>query len=270
MQISSAERRKFQRELFTFYDQHGRHDLPWRITCDSYAIMVSEIMLQQTQVGRVIPKFQAFLQQFPSVRALASASLGDVLVAWQGLGYNRRAKFLWQAAQMIEHDFAGVFPREPNTLVKLPGIGKNTAGAILAYAFNQPALFVETNIRTVFIHYFWPDQQAVSDNEIVDVLGQVIDTEQPREFYWALMDYGTHLKTTVGNNIKRSKHYAKQSPFDGSRRQVRGAVIRTLIQRGHSLIELQSIVPDPRLPEVLNQLKHEKMITLTDDIYHLA
>ena len=148
--MSQQQIHDFQSMVWDYFETHGRHDLPWRLPTDRgfdpYAIMVSEIMLQQTQVGRVIPKFQAFMKQFPTVQALASAPLSDVLQAWSGLGYNRRAKFLWQAAQQVVTDYAGVMPKTLEDLVRLPGIGKNTAGAIMAYAYDQPVYFIETNI----------------------------------------------------------------------------------------------------------------------------
>jgi A/G-specific adenine glycosylase len=265
MKLSAARITEFRNTLGEYYREHGRHDLPWRQTDDPYKIWVSELMLQQTQVSRVIPKYSAFLERFPTVRSLAAATLGDVLIAWQGLGYNRRAKFLWQAAQRIE----GEFPSTPEGLVALPGIGRNTAGAILAYAFNEPAIFVETNVRTVYIHHFFHDEAAVSDAEITDLVEQTI-TENPREFYWSLMDYGTHVKQTVGNKNKQSRHYIRQSPFEGSRRQVRGAILRALSGRGYAADRLQRKVDDPRTPEVLQELVGEGFITQTDGVYHLA
>lgn len=128
--------------------------MPWREDTRPYYVLVSEIMLQQTQVERVIPKFEAFIDKFPSTKELAKASLADVLTMWSGLGYNRRAKFLHEAAQMIENEFGGTFPDALQELVKLPGVGVNTAGAIVAYSFNQPVSFIETNVRTVYFYQF--------------------------------------------------------------------------------------------------------------------
>lgn len=165
----------FQETVWEYYRRHGRHDLLWRQPeadgrFDPYKILVSEIMLQQTQVPRVLPKFVEFLTRFPTVQALAAAPLGDVLAAWNGLGYNRRAKFLWQAAQKVVNDFDGVFPSTSEALVTLPGVGANTAGAILAYAFNQPAVFLETNVRTVFIHHFFKDSDLVTDAQLLELV----------------------------------------------------------------------------------------------------
>jgi A/G-specific adenine glycosylase len=265
MKLSLEEIRDFQAILAEHFDARGRHELPWRLTTDPYEIMVSELMLQQTQVSRVIPKYHEFLKRFPTTQSLAAASLGDVLRAWQGLGYNRRAKFLWQAAQQI----GGKFPDTLEGLVALPGIGKNTAGAILAYAYNRPSVFVETNVRTVYIHHFFHDAGGVNDKEIEELVVQTI-TDNPRGFYWSLMDYGTYLKQTVGNKNTQSKHYAKQSPFEGSRRQVRGAVLRTLASRGYSADQLAAHINDQRTHEIIAELTAEGFIAKTDNIYHLA
>lgn len=224
--------------------------------------MVSEIMLQQTQVNRVIPKYLAFLEQFPTVTALAKAEQGDVLRAWQGLGYNRRARFLWQAAKTAVEECGGKFPVEETELVKLPGIGKNTAGAIRAYAFNQPTAYIETNIRTVYIHHFFTDTAAVHDKDILKCVHATLpqDTELIRAWYWALMDYGSQLKQEIGNLNKLSKHYVKQSKFQGSRRQVRGAIIRALSTAPAPLLYLQQTIADERLEGILLELEQEGLV----------
>jgi A/G-specific adenine glycosylase len=259
------EIKRFQATIWDFYREHGRHDLLWRLpeidgSSDPYKILVSEVMLQQTQVPRVMPKFEQFMTEFPNTNALAHAPLAEVLAVWNGLGYNRRAKFLWQAAQMIERDFGGEFPHSVDQLQKLPGIGVNTAGAIVAYSFNQPAVFVETNVRTVFIHHFFKDESAVADKIILDMLTETLDRENPREFYWALMDYGTHLKQTVGNASRASKTYAKQSQFEGSRRQLRGAVVRELLAHPRSFAQMAATLSDSRLEQVLADLAKEGLI----------
>jgi A/G-specific adenine glycosylase len=217
----------FQELVWNYYHDFGRHDLAWRQpepdgSFDPYKIMVSELMLQQTQVQRVITKYKEFLALFPDVASLAQAQLGDVLRVWMGLGYNRRAKFLHQSATMVMADFGSVFPTDTAQLVKLPGVGINTAGAIASYAYNQPVVFVETNIRTVIIHHFFNDHTGIADKDILKLVEQTLDHEHPREWYWALMDYGSYLKQTVGNVSRQSKTYAKQSTFAGSKRQIRG------------------------------------------------
>lgn len=271
MQPSSAQ---FLELVYSYYQQHGRHDLPWRLpesdgSFDPHKVLLSEVMLQQTQVPRVIPKFAAFLQQFPNVSVLAQASLGDVLVIWQGLGYNRRAKYLWQAAQMVVGGYGGTFPHTVGELVRLPGIGTNTAGAIVVYAYNQPAVFIETNIRTVYIHHYFHDQTGVPDAAIRALLEQTIDRDNPRTFYWALMDYGTHLKQTVGNLTRASKAYAKQSKFSGSLRQLRGRVLRLLAGGPLPAERLLYELNDPRATRVLQDLEQEHMVRQQGDEYRL-
>ena len=259
----------FQTTVLDYYHHYGRHDMPWRQpevdgSFDPYKIMVSEIMLQQTQVSRVIPIFQRFMEQFPSIASLSEAPLGEVMQAWSGLGYNRRAKFLHHNAQRIYEEFDDKFPTDLEALVSLPGIGQNTAGAILAYAFDQPAVFIETNIRTVFIHHFFQDKADVSDAEIRALIAASLPRTSSREWYWALMDYGAHLKQTVGNPNQASKHYAKQSPFEGSQRQLRGRVIHLLARGQQTRAQLQAKLADDRLDKVLNDLLKEKLIQQHD------
>lgn len=258
----------FQRMLAQFYLDYGRHDMLWRQpepdgSFDAYKILVSELMLQQTQVSRVTPKYIDFLGRFPNIQSLAAASLGKVLQLWSGLGYNRRAKFLWQAAQTIGSEFSGVFPQDYTELTKLPGVGPNTAGAILAYAYNQPVVYVETNIRTVIIHHFFQDETAVSDNAIREIIQQMLEplgVMSPREFYWALMDYGAHLKATVGNLNHASTSYSRQSAFAGSKRQLRGQAIRLLAESPLAESELVELLADDRAAAVLADLLKEGMM----------
>ncbi len=259
----------FRETVWNHY-KTAQRSMPWREQPSPYWVMVSEVMLQQTQVGRVTPKFTAFIERFPTIDALAQATLADVLQQWSGLGYNRRAKFLWQAAQQIMERFAGVIPDSVANLISLPGIGKNTAGAILAYAHNQPSIFIETNIRTVYLHHFFGQRQGVSDAEILGLLVQTIDTEHPRDWYWALMDYGTHLKQNTGNNIAQSKQYTKQSKFAGSKRQIRGQVLKLLLQKPMTFALLSAHIADERLGDVLHTLQREMFITKNGDHYSLT
>lgn len=264
----------FQQIVRDFYRKQGRHELLWRQaeregSFDPYKILVSEIMLQQTQVGRVMPKYREFLTEFPDLKRLAAAPFGEVLAAWNGLGYNRRAKFLWQAAQVIVRDFGGKFPREVIELQKLPGVGANTAGAVAAYAFNQPVAFVETNIRTVFIHHFFRDEQDIPDKLILDLVEQTLDRDQPRIWFWSLMDYGSYLKQTIGNLNRASKGYAKQSKFEGSKRQLRGQIIRSLLERPLDKGELNARITDERLASVLEDLVRENLLAEADGVYAL-
>ena len=264
----------FQRIVLDHYRAYGRHDLPWRLprpdgSFDPYAVLVSELMLQQTQVQRVIPKFMAFMTTFPTVAQLGTAPLAEVLTAWQGLGYNRRAKFLHQAAKKILADYGGEVPASAAELITLPGIGPNTAGAILAYAYDQPAVFIETNVRTVYIHHFFADERAVADAQVLQAVRTTLPAEEGRVWYWALMDYGTHLKQTLGNLSRASTAYTKQSPFEGSRRQIRGHVLRLLAVAPHQLKGLQKEIADERLTTVLEDLEAEGFIMLDGLRYRL-
>lgn len=273
--MNSAEVLTFQETVWDYYQKHGRQ-LPWRQaeadgSFDPYKILVSEIMLQQTQVNRVTPKFQAFLKQFPDLGTLAAASLGDVLIAWSGLGYNRRAKYLHDAAKQLVSKNR---PWKLEDLTACKGIGQNTAVAVNVYAYNQPQVFIETNIRTVYIHHFFTSlaigSHPIADQEMKPLVEQTLDHENPREFYWALMDYGTHLKTSVGNAARRSQHHTKQSSFEGSRRQIRGRVLRSLILKPMTLTDLQQVINDKRLSEIVSQLETEQLIRRGNYHYSLA
>ncbi len=240
---SSAKRQRFLKTLFAFYEREGRHHLPWRKTKNPYRILVSEIMLQQTQVDRVLPKYQTFVRQFPSVNALAAASLGDVLIAWQGLGYNRRAKHLKAAAEAVVAA-GGRFPKTYDGLKALPGVGSYTAAAVMAFAYNQPVPLLETNVRTVLMHHFWPtDATDVSDTELLELVAKLLPQNNARHFYAAMMDYGSYLKRTVGNHSARTKSYQKQSVFKGSDRQIRGVIVRALTTGPLKRDELLALAP---------------------------
>lgn len=204
--------------------------MPWRGEKDPYKVLVSEIMLQQTQVSRVTEKYQEFLCAFPTILSLSVASLSQVLRAWQGLGYNRRARFLHECAKDVMKSHKGNIPRDYESLLSLPGIGKGTAGSLSAFAFNLPVVFIETNIRRIYIHHFFSQQEVVSDKELLPLIEQTVDIKNPREWYYALMDYGAYLKSQVPNPNKKSKHYTKQSKFEGSNREVRGAIVKYLSQ----------------------------------------
>ncbi len=226
----------FVRTVSRYYLTHGR-DLPWRKNITPYAIFISEIMLQQTQVARVLKKFPDFLTKFPNFMSLAKAPLNEVLQAWQGMGYNRRAKYLHKSAKQIVSKHRGVLPHDPEVLESLPGIGVATAGSIACFAYNAPTVFIETNIRRSILFHFFPSQDQVTDAEVRKVVEECIQyliTQKAsfREWYWALMDYGSYLKTVVDNPNKRSTHYVKQSKFEGSDRQIRGALLKAHLKSG--------------------------------------
>lgn len=242
--------------------------MPWRRDTRPYYVLVSELMLQQTQVDRVIPKFENFIAEFPDEQTLAISPLANVLRLWQGLGYNRRAKFLHESAKRIVE--LGSFPTDEAGLVALPGVGKNTAGAVMAYAYNQPAIFIETNVRAVYIHHFFSNSELVDDKDIHELLVQTIDQERPREFYWALMDYGSYLKKQ-GVTPERSRHYKKQSPLKGSVREVRGRIIAELITRDLTFDRLRRIVGDDgRFELALDGLTHDGLVVRNGNQIHLT
>lgn len=195
---------------------------------DPYQILVSEVMLQQTQVDRVIPFYQAFLKAFPTPKTLALAPLSQVLTLWQGLGYNRRAKMLQNAAKEITGKWKGTFPRTIAEIESLPGVGPYTARAVAAFAFNTDSLVIETNIRAVVIHHFFGKNNVVSDDAIREVLAAVYPKGKARKWYSALMDYGAALKRQGVRTNARVKGHTKQKAFDGSLRQARGAILRAL------------------------------------------
>lgn len=222
------------RDIIWQYYHANRREMAWRETTDPYAIFVSEVMLQQTQVARVHTKYPEFMGAFPDFPSLAAAPLEEVLRVWQGMGYNRRAKMLRDAAAMVMERFGGNLPQTPEELVSLPGIGPATAASIAAFAYNAPVVFIETNIRRVFIHFFFPHEEKVHDDRIRPLVRQTLDWINPREWYYALMDYGAFLKTAVENPNRRSQRYTVQSSFAGSDREIRGRVLRYLLEMGPS------------------------------------
>lgn len=219
---------EIQNTVWEHYAKHGRHTLPWRKTKNPYRILVSEIMLQQTQVMRVVPKYKTFLRKFPTLQSLAKSQLRDVLVEWQGLGYNRRAKFLHEAAKDVVKQYGGTIPKTFEEFCTLPGVGPYTAGAVCVFAYNIPVPILETNIRTVLFHLAHKDKKEVSDTELLKLSEACLDKKKPREWYWAIMDYGAYLKGSGVRVNAKSKHYTKQKKFKGSDREVRGAILREL------------------------------------------
>jgi A/G-specific adenine glycosylase len=236
--IDAKTLRAFQKQIYSRYHANPR-PMPWRTTHDPYHILVSEIMLQQTQVERVKSKYAEFLTTFPALADLASATLADVLLVWQGLGYNRRAIALKRCAEEIISRFGGQFPRTTVELETLPGIGPYTARAVAAFAFGIAEPLIETNIRTVYIHLFFHGRDKVTDREIMPLVAATLDRNNPREWYYALMDFGVVLKQLHPNPSRRSSHHVPQSRFEGSNRQLRSRLLRAVIATpGISGIEL--------------------------------
>ena len=238
----------FQNDVWSYWKKEGRHDLPWRQPSprlrrgkkdfDPYKILVSEVMLQQTQVPRVIKKYKEFLHVFPNVESLARSKLSDVLKVWSGMGYNRRGKYLRDAAVTIVEKYGGKVPRDIVSLRSLPGIGPYTASAVLIFAFNIPDTLIETNVRSAYIHHFFAQKykaqslaKKISDRELLPCVEAAAEGQDPRTWHWALMDYGSNLKKLHKNPSRASTHYVKQSKFEGSLRQARGAILRALYKK---------------------------------------
>lgn len=270
--LAPGKIRNFRDTVYAFYKKNGRDDLPWRKTANPYNILVSEIMLQQTQVERVIDKYRKFISVFPDFRSLAGASFSSVLTAWQGLGYNRRAMALQNTARIVTEQYSGMLPSSVEELKSLPGIGHATASAIAAYAFHKPVVFIETNIRRVFIHFFFHNRKDIRDSQILPIAEQALDRINPHKWYSALMDYGSMLKKTVENPNRRSAHYQRQSPFHGSNRQVRGMILKALVHEypatGPALIKKLKQQPE-QVRENLARLEKEGFIRRIGKNYYL-
>ena len=237
--------------------------MPWRATIDPYRILVSEVMLQQTQVSRVMKFYPDFIKKFPTFLVLARSRPSAVLKAWQGLGYNRRALNLQKLSRIVLEKFNGRLPQERNELEKLPGIGRGTSGALSAFAWNKPEVFIETNIRRVLIHFFFPKRLKVTDDMLERYIKSTLDRKYPREWYWALMDYGAMLGKTAGskkNPNRRSAHYIKQSRFQGSDRELRGKLLSILLQKHriplHEVVKKTGVERD-RVIKVIKDLARE-------------
>jgi A/G-specific adenine glycosylase len=230
-------------------------------------------MLQQTQTGRVAEKFLNFIEKFPDFLALSNAPLEEVLKTWQGLGYNRRAIALKKIAEIIIRDYNGQLPDSVDILKTFPQIGHNTASSIVTFAFNKPTVFIETNVRRVFIYFFFPGKSKITDKEITPLLEKTMDSTKPREWYYALMDYGVMLKKTFPDLNKRSAHYRKQPPFKGSNREIRGRLLKLLLKsKTLKVSELKIKLEDvnsKKLMAILTQLENEGFIKIREDIVYI-
>ena len=258
----------FREIIYDYYRNHKR-EFPFRENITPYNVLVSEIMLQQTQTSRVSEKFVKFTRKFPDFLSLSQAPLDTILKEWKGLGYNRRAIALKKIAEIVIKEYGGNLPDSIEILKSFPQIGHNTASSIRTFAFNIPTVFIETNIRRVYIYFFFPMKNNVSDNEILPIVKETVDKTMPREWYYALMDYGVMLKKVHPDLNKKSSHYRKQAPFKGSSRQVRGQLLKMLIKdETMEIAEIQNKIKniDPtKLKSILNQLQKEGFIDIDDD-----
>jgi A/G-specific adenine glycosylase len=268
----SSDISAFQRMVLLHYESQGR-DMPWRNTTDPYQILVSEIMLQQTQVERVTKKFSEFIRAFPDFSALAHSPLAEILAAWQGMGYNRRAISLQKCAIRVVDEYNGILPSDVEILSTFPGIGRATASSIAAFAFNLPVVFIETNIRRVFIHFFFAATEEVHDEDILPLVKKTLYRKNPRIWYWGLMDLGTDLKKRVPNPNRRSVHYTKQTPFEGSDRKIRGELLQLFLkQQLTGEDEIFGCVTEDtgRVKKILDDLEKEGFIKRRNNCYLLS
>ncbi len=260
--LSPAQVRAFRQRVRRHYARHGRL-FPWRDAPLPYRVLVSEVMLQQTQVDRVAERFPGFIASFPDFPSLARAPLRRLLAAWSGLGYNRRALALKETAARIVAGPGGALPPSPEELRLLPGIGRATAASLAAFAFNAPVVFVETNIRAAFIHEFFPARRTVADRELLPLVRQTLDRRNPREWYNALMDYGAMLKRRHGNPARRSAHHRGQPPFAGSDRELRGRLLRLMLAEGAAVTRLLAVrlgEDVPRVKKILGGLRRDGLV----------
>ena len=258
---------QLQQKVLEFFADHGR-DLPFRRTTNPYRITVSEFMLHQTQVERVVPKYQAWIKRWPSWRALAKASRRDILSAWSGLGYNRRAIYLQDCARKISAQFRGRLPQDASTLEKLPGIGPYTARAILIFAFNQPLAAIDTNIRRVLLHEFvWPTKTSAGD--LMRLAERVLYIDDPRIWHYALMDYS---RLALPKQMAAIPPLTRQSRFAGSIRQIRGEIIRQLTSkrsvRQSTIARMLDRTPED-VSKAVESLQSEGLISVTGQLLRL-
>jgi A/G-specific adenine glycosylase len=272
MKLSEPRIHRFQQRMWKYFREYGR-PFPWRDTDDQYEILVSELMLQQTQTERVLKKYQPFLNRFPHYQALADAPLRDVLKLWQGLGYNRRALGLKKIAETVHGRYNDRLPDNQETLLSLPMIGPATAGSLQAFIFQKPVAFIETNIRRVILFFFFENEEHIKDGEVLSVVEQVVDTGDPRRWYYALMDYGVYLKYAVPNPNQRSAHYRRQPPFENSNRQIRGAVLRLITAEGPlrkaKVLQKLSSFENERISRCMLELEKEGFIAAEEEYYRI-
>lgn len=272
IQPDIIEIEQFKKIICNYFNEHGR-SFSWRKTHNPYHIVVSEIMLQQTQTHRVAPKFENFITNFPTFQTLATAPFSEVLRCWKGLGYNRRALALQKIAQQVTHNYNGNLPNDPEILDSFPGIGPATAASICAFAFNRPTIFIETNIRAVFIHFFFQNQTSITDAQIYPLVAQTVDEHNPRNWYYALMDYGVLLKKMYPNPSRKSAHHTTQTTFEGSNRQIRGLILQILLEQRSCTVEKLCFLIDRennRIKAMLAELIKDKLIEQNGDHIKLA
>jgi A/G-specific adenine glycosylase len=260
---------EFRDSIYSYYEKAGRK-FPWRGNTTPWGVLVSEFMLQQTQTDRALAYWKRWMKRWPTPESLAEASMEDALREWNGLGYNRRGRYVKECAGLITRKYGGKVPDTPAGLLILPGIGPYTAGAIACFAYNYSSVFIETNIRAVLIHFFFQDRETVADRELIPILDETLDRRDPRSWYWALMDYGAALKKVTVNPNRKSAHYTRQSRFEGSFRQLRGNLIKSLLSQGPGTAEdliRRTGIGEENLYKVLEVLQKDLMVAEKEGLY---
>ncbi len=267
---------EFRKFILSWYGKNKR-SFPWRKTSDPYRILVSEVMLQQTQISRVVPKYKKFLQEFPTLKSLAQVSTRKLLKTWKGLGYWKRALFLRESARKIIKEYLGKFPQDSRSLETLPGIGPYTAKAIACFAFRKKEAFLDTNIRKVYLHFFFSKRKKVSDREILEIAQRAVRKKNPKAWHYALFDYGAAV--LKGKRINRkSLHYYRQSPFQGSFRSFRTKAVRLLLSQNktsHKTLEsflekeIRKTQKSYSSEEILFSLLKDKLIKKSKKYYFI-
>ncbi len=257
--ISVKDIEVFQEKVLGFYSRH-RRAFPWRETTERYAVMVSEIMLQQTQAERVVVKFNAWMDRFPDVDALASSSLRDVLSLWSGLGYNARGERLHRAAGIIVSEYGGVVPGKPDELLRLPGIGMYTSRSIPIFADNCDIATVDTNIRRILL-YELGLEESISVSELYDVADALLPRSRSREWHNALMDYGALYMTSKRSGIRP---VGRQSAYKGSKRWYRGRILSDLLDEpgGMAVEEIRARYGDGpfSIEDILSDMEKDGLV----------
>jgi A/G-specific adenine glycosylase len=262
---------EFRKIIYAYYEKEGRC-FPWRDNPGPWAVLVSEFMLQQTQTERVSRYWKRWMELWPAPGDLAAAPFDTVLREWSGLGYNRRAKYLHSCANIIAVAYRGKVPETPGELRKLPGIGGYCSGAIACFGYNYPSVFIETNIRAAVIHFFFKDRAGINDREIYPLLEEALDRENPRRWYYALMDYGAALKKTSANPGRKSAHYTKQNRFQGSFRQKRGSLLKALAFNGPAPVEKlsrQTGIEKGEIYKVMDSLVKDMLAAEEEGVYRI-
>ena len=252
------------------YASRNPRSYPWRSTSDPWEILVSEVMLQQTRTSRVESKYSSFLSRYPVPLALAESSVEELLGLWKGLGYNRRGLNLKRCAEAIVESHTGRVPNDQKALEALPGIGPYTASAVRAFAFSEPVVLIETNIRRLFLYLFFKDREDVDDREILVFIERALDGSDPKAWYAALMDLGSDLSRWVENPNRKSRHYARQARFEGSNRQIRGLILKMLLAGPKERAEFTSLpFEKARIETQLEALEREGFLEERGALYKL-